>query len=77
VNAGYPTRDTAIAPENLSQTLEVPPPKLFVINREDAGSIQTLQLLYPDGYLQLHPSRVENKEFYMFLVLPRQPEPVQ
>jgi Dolichyl-phosphate-mannose-protein mannosyltransferase len=70
MNAGFPTKDTAIAPENLSQSLEVPPPKLFVIKQEDADTIQALKLLYPQGYLQLHKSKVENKDFYLFLVLP-------
>ncbi|HLE14309.1 MAG TPA: glycosyltransferase family 39 protein [Anaerolineales bacterium] len=70
MNGGFPTKDTAIAPENLSQTLQIPPPKLFVIHPEDANSIQALQLFYPHSYLQLHESRVENKDFYLFLVLP-------
>jgi hypothetical protein len=72
MNAGFPTRDTAIAPENISQTLDIPPPKLFIINQEDDNSIQALELLYPQGYLQLHKSNLENKDFYLFLVLPGQ-----
>lgn len=72
INAGYPTRDYAIAPENLYATLDQPGPKLFVIYPQDESSLGALQLLYPQGYLKTYPSRVEGKDFWMYYVLPEQ-----
>jgi hypothetical protein len=70
INAGFPTRDFALWPQQFSETLSQSGPKLFVIKSEDNNSITALQLLYPDGYLQLYPSKYENKDFYLFTVLP-------
>jgi hypothetical protein len=70
INAGFPTRDYAIAPEQLSSTLEMPGPKLFVIYPEDESSLRALQLLYPQGYLKTFLSRVQGKDFWMYYVLP-------
>jgi 4-amino-4-deoxy-L-arabinose transferase-like glycosyltransferase len=72
INAGYPTRDYAIAPEQLSTTLEQPGPKLFVIYPQDESSMRALQLLYPQGYLRTYVSRVQGKDFWTYYVLPEQ-----
>jgi len=70
INAGFPTRDFALWPENFPSTLESPAPKLFVIKFDDTASLNDLQLLYPDGYLRLFDSQVENKDFYLYFVFP-------
>jgi hypothetical protein len=70
VNAGFPTRDFALWPENFSSTLEAAGPKLFVINPEDESSITELQNLYPGGFLKLFDSPREGKDFYMYFALP-------
>jgi hypothetical protein len=70
INAGFPTRDFAIWPEQFSETLAQPGPKLFVIKSEDKNSVGALKQLYPQGHLQLYPSKFENKDFYLFTVLP-------
>jgi hypothetical protein len=72
INAGYPTRDFAIAPEQLSTTLEQPGPKLFVIYPQDESSLSALQLFYPQGYLKTYISSVPGKDFWMYYVLPEQ-----
>jgi hypothetical protein len=72
INAGYATKDYAIAPEQLSDTQANPGPKLFVIFPEDISSLSALQLLYPDGYLKTYPSQAENKDFWLYYVLPGQ-----
>lgn len=71
INAGFPTRDFALWPQQFSETLSQSGPKLFVIKPEDQNSIAVLQSLYPEGYLQLYPSKFENKDFYLFTVLPQ------
>jgi hypothetical protein len=72
INAGYPTRDTAIEPKNLDITKDSSDAKLFIINMQDTASIEQLQSLYPEGRYWLYPSKVPGKEFYIFQVPPRE-----
>ncbi len=71
MNAGYPTKDYAIWPENLEETLAEPRPKLFLINREDAATLQALGQIYPQGSLQVFTSQVEGHDFYLYFVPPQ------
>jgi len=71
VNAGYPTRDFAIWPQQFSETLSQSGPKLFIIKLEDKSSVGALRQIYPEGHLKLYPSKFENKDFYLFTVLPK------
>jgi len=72
INAGYPTRDTAIAPEKLDTTLDLPQAKLFLLHIQDETSLARLQELYPEGRYWIQPSPVPTKEFIVFLVPPRE-----
>jgi hypothetical protein len=71
INAGNPTRDYAISPEQLAGTVEDPSVKLFIINPADQASIDTLKNLYPQGWLKLFQSKVPTKDFWMFVVFPQ------
>lgn len=66
INAGFPTRDNAIWPENFEKTLEDPRPKLFIINLNDQDAVKALQSLYPNGSLREYDSKYENKNFLVF-----------
>jgi len=68
MNAGYTNHDYGIWPDQLSNTLTIPPPKLFLLKPEDNVGLSTLQQLYPQGLLSRHTSRVPTKEFMIFLV---------
>ncbi len=68
MNAGNPTRDYAIWPDQLSNTLSTPAPKLFLLKPEDSAGLETLQQLYPSGLTSMHQSRVPTKEFVVFFV---------
>jgi hypothetical protein len=71
INAGYPTRDLGIWPENFNQTTSTPGAKLFLINTEDTPAMSQLKALYPTGILWLQESKVDvSKSFYVFLVPP-------
>lgn len=70
INAGRPTKDYAIFPDELSSTLSVPGPKLFLVKPEDIDSQDRLEAFYPNGWFQVFDSRVENKDFLMFFVPP-------
>jgi hypothetical protein len=70
INAGFPTRDFAIWPEDFSTTLEDQGSKLFVIRYDDSDSLNELQSLYPQGVIQHYISDLPSKDFYQFFVLP-------
>jgi hypothetical protein len=71
INAGYPTRDTAIDPATLNTTLDDPGAKLFILNTQDTNSLGMLQDLYPDGRYWVYQSRTPGKEFVVFQVAAR------
>jgi 4-amino-4-deoxy-L-arabinose transferase-like glycosyltransferase len=68
INAGNPSVDYAIWPEQLSNTLAAPAPKLFILKADDEGGLNILQRLYPNGVETFHQSQVGGKEFLTYLV---------
>jgi heme/copper-type cytochrome/quinol oxidase subunit 4 len=68
INAGFPTRDNAIWPQNFQDTLDDPRPKLFLIYIDDLADTEALQSQYPDGWLMEYKSKYENKDFMLFFV---------
>lgn len=71
-NAGLPGRDFELKPENIQKTLSLGGPKLFIINPEDKNAQDTLRQLYPEGRLYPYHSKVETKDFLIFIVLPKE-----
>jgi hypothetical protein len=68
INAGYPDKNYAIAPDEIVNTLDIPGPKLFLYRPDDTDAAQILEDLYPNGANALHDSPLENKDFYTFFV---------
>jgi hypothetical protein len=71
INAGYPTKDYAIWPEKLTDTLADRRAKLFLVKPDDTAGLQTLQNLYPQGVLQEYQSQSEFHNFYMYFIPPQ------
>ena len=71
INAGYPSRDNAIWPENFADTRSDARPKLFLINPNDAAAAEALQSQYPEGWLTEYQSKYEGKNFLLFFVPPQ------
>jgi len=69
MNAGDPTRDYAIPPDQISTTLNDPRPKMFLVNTEDQADLDLLRQLFPQGSLTTYPSRV-GKNFYVYMIPP-------
>ncbi len=67
INAGDPTRDYAIPPQQIASTLNDPRPKLFLVKPEDQANLDLLRQLFPQGNLALYKSPV-GKDFYIDLV---------
>jgi len=73
--AGIPNRDFAIMPDELSKTLQVPGPKLFIVKASltdsaanDQKSLDLLRQIYPQGSLGLHRSPVPGRDFWIYSV---------
>ena len=67
--AGIPERDIAMFQQNLSNSLGVPAPKLFMYKPEDTETESILRQLYPQGVTRRYTSAVNSiKDFMIFLV---------
>jgi hypothetical protein len=69
-NAGYPGRDYRMFPEQLTNTLADPRPKLFILNPQDTQGMQALRQLYHQGWPQTIQSKTPGKDFVLFFVPP-------
>jgi hypothetical protein len=46
----------------------MPGAKLFMINKEDLATLESLQALYPDGVVTIYQAEEPSKNFYVFRV---------
>ena len=69
INAGDPTRDYAIWPDQFASTLSDPRPKMFLVNPEDQADLDLLRQLFPQGNVFTAISHVD-KNFYVYMVPP-------
>ncbi len=68
INAGLPTRDTQIWPENIPGTRAMPGNKLFLVKPEDLDGQETLEQVYPAGVWQMYSSQTPDKDFLLYWV---------
>jgi hypothetical protein len=66
--AGAPGRDIAMPYENLSTTVPIAGPKLFMVEIENMDSLAALQALYPLGQLRRYESAFDSHDFWIFTV---------
>jgi hypothetical protein len=69
MNAGDPTRDYAIPPDQISLTLSDPRPKMFLVDLDDPADLDLLQQLFPRGTITTYASKV-GKNFDIYMVPP-------
>jgi hypothetical protein len=69
MNAGDPTRDYAIPPDQIPTMLSDPRPKMFLVDPEDQTDLDLLRQLFPQGNLSTYLSQV-GKDFYIYMVPP-------
>jgi len=69
INAGDPTRDYAIPPDQIALTLNEPQPKMFLVNPEDQADLSLLHQLFPQGTVTTYHSQVA-KDFFIYMVPP-------
>jgi hypothetical protein len=68
INAGLPSRDYAIWPEEIEHTLAIQSPKLFIFKLEDENAREVLEELYPEGTVSLYTSEVPSHSFFIYYV---------
>ncbi len=68
INAGFPTKDFAIWPEDLGDTLSAPLPKLFLFKVDDENALPALQSIYPEGKYSVYNAYLPSKNFYVYYV---------
>ncbi len=67
INAGDPTRDYAIPPDQIASTLNDPRPKMFLVNPEDNSDLGLLHQLFPQGNVTTYQSQA-GKNFLVYMV---------
>jgi len=72
MQAGYPTRDTSITMDQLDSLQDVTGAMLFLVKNDDTDALQTLNIRFPQGWVQEYASKYEGKNFWMYFVPPRQ-----
>jgi len=70
INAGYPRADFALFSEGIVNTVEIAPPKLFILHPDDNTSLDTLNQFYENGWFYRHVAAVDGKDFMVFTVPP-------
>lgn len=76
INAGLPTRDYAVQADQLVVLAEAAassgerPARLFLLNPQDASSLDALRRLFPAGVTQVYPSEIEGHSFIIYFVPP-------
>ena len=72
MNAGFATRDAGLPPERLNETLPDARAKLFILNTADNLGLSTLLQLYPEGRYWLYDAQTDGKDFFVYMVPPRE-----
>jgi 4-amino-4-deoxy-L-arabinose transferase-like glycosyltransferase len=69
INAGV-VRDGAIRPDQIADTVSDDRAKMFLVNLQDFETVELLNLYYPDNIMWRYESRIETKDFFVFLIPP-------
>lgn len=70
INAGYPTKDYALWPEQFGILTENPAEKLVILKPDNQEALSSLRELFPKGVLYNYDSGYEGKDFYIFHIPP-------
>jgi len=69
IQAVHEVKDFALWRDDISLTIDVAAPKLFIYKPEDLDTYEVLQDLYPDGTNKIYHSAVEGRDFMLYYVL--------
>ena len=68
IQAVQEVKDFALWRDDISLTIDVAVPKLFIYKPEDLDTYEVLQDLYPDGTNKIYHSAVEGRDFMLYYV---------
>jgi hypothetical protein len=66
--AGIPNRDFALWPEDFSETLRIPAPKMIIYRLDDLPTEKALKQLYPNGVYTRYVSKYPGKDFMVLMI---------
>lgn len=70
INAGNPTKDYALWPDQFDQLSNVDGEKLVILKPDNNEALNKLKLMFPNGILYNYDSGFEGKDFYIFHIPP-------
>jgi hypothetical protein len=70
INAGYPTKDYALWPEQFDILSDNPDEKLVILKPENQEALALLKESFPAGILYNYDSGYEGKDFYIYHIPP-------
>jgi hypothetical protein len=68
IQSGHPELNMALQPIQIGSTVNLPTPKLFLVNLQDTQTLINLQTLYPTGIFSTFQSENPEKNFNIFVV---------
>jgi hypothetical protein len=68
IQAVHEVKDFALWRDDISLTIDVAAPKLFIYKPEDLDTFEVLQDLYPDGVNKIYHSVVDGRDFMLYYV---------
>ena len=68
IQAVHEVKDFALWRDDISLTIDVAAPKLFIYKPEDLDTFEVLQDLYPDGVNKIYHSAVDGRDFMLYYV---------
>jgi hypothetical protein len=70
INAGYPTKDYALWPEQFNQLNIDDGEKLVILKPDNQDALSLLNTMFPNGILYNYDSGFEGKDFYIYHIPP-------
>ncbi|HSM24542.1 MAG TPA: glycosyltransferase family 39 protein [Anaerolineaceae bacterium] len=70
INAGYPTKDYALWPDQFDQLIVDQGEKLVILKPDNQEALTALKELFPGGILYNYDSGYEGKDFYIYHIPP-------
>ncbi len=70
INAGYPTKDYALWPEQFNQLNVDDGEKLVILRPDNQDALSLLETMFPNGILYNYDSGFEGKDFYIYHIPP-------
>jgi len=71
INAGYPTKDYALWPDQFDQLLMIDGEKLIILKPDNSEALNQLRIMFPNGILYNFDSGYDGKDFYIYHIPPK------